>query len=84
MYGISDMTFKDFGLSWQTAADTLNKTPIFSKADCNNSTSLSAGCPVLSNSGSKNIGWYLDLQKQWKVTGKKVLYDKEQVYFCCL
>ena len=29
MYGISDMTFKDFGLSWQTAADTLNKTQFF-------------------------------------------------------
>jgi len=81
MYGISDMSFKFFGLPWQTAADTLSKTPMYSASDCNNTTSLNAGCPVLSNTGSKNIGWYNELPKAWKVSGKKVLYDKEQVYF---
>ena len=47
-----------------------------------NSTSLaSATCPVLSNVGRKNIGWYITLPKQRKTTGRRGLYDKEQVYF---
>jgi len=79
MYGISDMTFKDFNLSWKSASDTLLTTAMFNAGNCLNSTALTAGCPVLNNAG--NIGWYNNLPKFWKVTGKKVLYDKEQVYF---
>ena len=39
-------------------------------------------CPSLNNLGiSQNIGWYIDLPESRKTTGRKALYDKEQVYF---
>ena len=82
LYGISDMTFMNFGLSWQTATDTTDKDPQYAIGDCTDSTSLSKPCIQLNNVGSnKNIGWYIDLPLSRKVTGRKVLYDKEQVYF---
>ena len=82
LYGISDLTFTNFGITWQPADDVSNKSALYRLADCYNSTSLaSATCPVLSNVGTKNIGWYITLPKQRKTTGRRPLYDKEQVYF---
>jgi hypothetical protein len=82
LYGISDMTFMNFGLTWQTADDLNNTTALYAAGDCKNTTSLGATCPALSNvNPGKNIGWYIDLPNSRKVTGRKVLYDKEQVYF---
>jgi Tfp pilus tip-associated adhesin PilY1 len=82
LYGISDMTFMNFGLTWQTADDLTNTTALYAAGDCKNTTSLGATCPALSNvNPGKNIGWYIDLPNSRKVTGRKVLYDKEQVYF---
>ena len=82
LYGISDMTFMNFGLTWQTADDLTNTTALYAAGDCKNTTSLGATCPALSNvNPRKNIGWYIDLPNSRKVTGRKVLYDKEQVYF---
>ena len=82
LYGISDMTFMNFGLSWQTAADASDKDPIYAIGHCTNSTPLSSNCIQLNNVGSnKNIGWYIDLPLSRKVTGRKALYDKEQIYF---
>ena len=62
LYGISDMTFTNFSLSWQDADDETNKSAIYKISDCTDSTLLTATCPVLSNSSpGKNIGWYIKL-----------------------
>ncbi len=81
LYGISDMTFTNFSLSWQDADESGNFPALYSASDCTDTTSLTAGCPVLNNVGSKNIGWYINLSDSRKTTGQKALYDKEQIYF---
>ena len=75
------MTFTNFTLTWSTADDLNNYPPLYSISHCRNLTPLSASCPVLSNVGPKVIGWYIDLPESRKTTGRKVLYDKEQVYY---
>ena len=82
LYGLSDLTFTNFGISWQTADDAKNNNALYRLGDCFNSTSLaSSTCPVLSNVGQKNIGWYISLPKQRKTTGRMALFDKEQIYY---
>jgi type IV pilus assembly protein PilY1 len=82
LYGISDMTFTNFSLTWRTADDLTNMPAQYLIGTCFDSTAItSLFCPPLNNVGlSKNIGWYIDLPESRKTTGRKALYDKEQVY----